>query len=94
MIHALDGGTDPTTIVVTAHNNVFDFERIHGVLDCRHEIAIRSNDKVGHIACDKDSASIFTHDFVGRDTGVRAAYSCCVVVVVCAPRQRVLFVTM
>lgn len=77
MILALDGGPDPTTIVMTAHNNVFDFESIDGVLDSGHEIAIGPNDKVGHIARDKDCASVFPHDFVGRDTGIRAACCCC-----------------
>jgi hypothetical protein len=73
MIFALHTGTDSSTIVVTANNYVRHLEHANGILKARHEIEIGIHDHVGHVAKDKDTARIFSHDFVGWDSGVGAS---------------------
>lgn len=74
VIFDLDCRSHAPTIVMTAHNDVFDAQHIDGVLQGTHQIEINVYDEVGHIPYDKDRSCVFAHDFVGWDPGVGAAY--------------------
>jgi hypothetical protein len=64
--------TDTTTFVVTADNHMLDLQVIYTVLKSRHEVAVSVDNHVGNISGDEEVSGIFSHDDIGRDTGIRA----------------------
>jgi hypothetical protein len=64
------GSTNSTTIVVSANDNIRNFQVVDGVLKTSHEVEISVDDHVGDVTQDKNGSSILSHDDIARNTGI------------------------
>jgi hypothetical protein len=74
VILSYHGSSHAATVIVTTHDNVRDFEHIDGILQSRHQVHVCRNNHVGNVTNNKDGSGSLSHDLVGRDTSIRAAF--------------------
>jgi hypothetical protein len=53
---------NPTTGGVSAHDDVLDFQVLHGILDDRQRVEVRGDEDVGDVAVDEDVAGVEAED--------------------------------
>jgi len=73
VVDVLRGCSHPPAIVVAADYYVRDLEIIYSKLNRAHRVEVRADDHVGHVPDNEHRAGVFSHYFVRRDAGVRAA---------------------
>src|SRR4030081_2757213 len=64
---------DAAAAIVTADDDVFDFQYLHGELHYRQAVEVAVHDDVGDVAMDEEVAGEKPHDLVGRYAAVGAA---------------------
>ena len=66
-------GRNAPASVMTAHDNMFDFEILHGVLQNGERVQIRVTKYVANIAVHKDFTGLHPKDCTGRDPTISTA---------------------
>lgn len=77
------GGFDASAAVVSADNDVLDFEVADGVVDDGHDVEVDVVDEVGDVAVDEHLARLEAGDGFGGDAGVGAAWTSRIVSIGC-----------
>ena len=67
------GSLDAATSIMTAHDDVFNFKDIDGIVKDAEHVHIRMNNHIGNISVNKYFPGGSTNDFIGRNPAVRAS---------------------
>jgi hypothetical protein len=70
---AVDGGADPTTVIMSNHHDMLHFEHVDSKLEHRQIVGVLRRSQIGHIPMDEQLAGIEINNRVRRDTAVGAA---------------------